>query len=315
VLLVTLLFGCAREAPQSGAASAAAGPGPAAAPAGPRSREGETCAATRDCEAGLRCVDAACARPIATRSAEYAAASGLAALARGDGKDAAARLERALAELDGAKEPAPVHLLCAHAQATLLAAGARDKVLLERAARALHRCVLTAPPASNDRAAALTALAGLERQGLDASLIARDQLVDAYLTGKPAIAAAEDLALIVSAPAATDKAFTRFVELLRSDAMRTRLAPCHRPWAEATQSDKLSATFKFRLKYYEADSEEYDKALLELEAPATPPDSSPASTAARSCLTDGLRAGAADYLKTVIGQRFLQEVTLTLAPR
>src|SRR5687768_1642315 len=102
----SLAMGCDPQArTASGVARADVGGGAA-------SRERESCGGTRDCEAGLRCLEGVCVKPAASRVADYHWAAGESAAAKGQHDVAAQAFALAMEKFP--PDQVPASLLCAY---------------------------------------------------------------------------------------------------------------------------------------------------------------------------------------------------------
>ena len=206
------------------------------------SAELESCAATADCAASLRCFAGTCVRDARSTLGDYLAARA----ARAASADAAiADYAEALATYESEKVAIPPDLDCAYGAALARAKGKADKA--ELAARVLHRCLLAAPVGSPLRTRALDALTDLDGVGLDPKQIARPQLADLYLTRAPAKPSTDALTVTVGAePAVTAKTFPLITDRLVAADLRAALIAC---WDQHAAGGALVARFPLKVTY------------------------------------------------------------------
>jgi hypothetical protein len=261
VALVLLVACDPRVQPATGEASAAV---PGVAP----SAEGETCATTSHCAAGLHCVEAVC-RPVkSSRLGDYYQAVGHAALGRGDGGAASEAFAKAIGAYEAANLAPPASLLCDAGMALRRKKG--DAKAAEQGARFLHRCALAAPPGTVDYRLAMDELAALEPEGLDANLLAKDQPGDMYLTRPSAKPVGEPKIEVAPGPKpARDKGYAAFLDKAKAAApVRAALAECWKAYSAASQKPLLSVTLELRYRQVLGDDDVVESAKLDLLTPS-----------------------------------------------
>lgn len=211
-----------------------------------KSKEYESCAATRDCQDDLRCFDQVCRRTARSVVGDYHAALGAAARQKGELEPAIAAYAAALGHYDAEKLALPPDIDCAYG-ATLAAARAK-KEHAELAARVLHRCLLALPPGSPLRDQALAQLATLSESGLDPLLLGASKVADLYLTKAPQKPSADKLAVTVSAnPTPNGKQFPQVTAKL--DELKPALVACWEKHNAATKKDELATTLSLKVAY------------------------------------------------------------------
>lgn len=242
-----LLAGLGVVACDAPAPTSVGGAGAPTAAAG-GSRAFESCAATRDCDDGLRCIDQVCRTAQRSVLGDLQAASGAAALRAGGTDAAIAAYAEALARYDAEKIAVPADVDCGYGAALLA-----DKAKPERAelaAKVLHRCVLATPPGSAPHATALAGLAELLPLGLDPAQVAKASPADLYLTKAaapvpvPSPAAVKvTLAFEPPPPARSAPALqTRLADTDVDAALRT----CFATWTGVTRQPALRVTLPVR---------------------------------------------------------------------
>jgi hypothetical protein len=278
------------------------GSGPAVLP----SHQYESCAATVDCESGLRCVDGACRSPDAVVVGDYHAAVGARALAAGDLDKAVAAYAEASNQYKAAGKEAPTWLDCAQGHALI---AARDnKEHAELAARVLHRCVTAAPVGSAMRGRGLADLAELGDLGLDPLILATPPTsADAYLTKGPVAPKAPPIdkvkVTVTSDGKASGKGWDALVAAVTG--ARPALLPC---WTAhgGEKAGSVAIAVRFRNKWEQSDiDEELDRYRLYAE-PAEGGDA-----AAGKCAVDALKPVVKDFRGT---GGFDTIATITLGP-
>lgn len=283
---------------------------PASSAALAYSREHESCSATSDCEAPLRCVEGACRRPTTSRLGEYYWASAELALRAGRAAAALEAFQRALGRFEEERIGAPPGLLCAYGDALRGQSG--DTKAAEQAARLYHRCLLAAAPGSSERRAALGGLAALEDLGLDPELLLRDAPADVYLTRPPRRPPLDALRVEVArTQPARSPGYEEWAAALGGPATRTALAGCYEAYWAATQKPRLAVPLSLRFKArWDEDEEAYVGGALEL---APGPGLAGPEAKAASCFVEALALPAAEFGKKSRGGSWEGSVTLTLS--
>jgi len=273
LLLVLGLAACDGRATASGSGEAAM----------PKrlSAELESCGATAHCADGLRCWDRVCMREGRSTLGDFHAARGQRALASGDGDGAVAAYALSLAAYDTDKLPAPPDIECAYGATLNRVRGTKEDA--ERAAAALHKCLLAVPASVGLRAQAMAGLAELESAGLDPALVALKEPARLYLTRAPSAPATDKLAISVSAdPVPRGKSYSLITERLAQPDARAAMIPCWEKNFAATQSKTLDAKLGIEVKYRpsEYDDEPGSFAI----AWSTPPGAPDASACVRAAV-------------------------------
>jgi hypothetical protein len=253
------------------------------AKAEPRAHEYETCGASRDCEAELRCFDHVCRRQARSTIGDYFAAAGALARGRGDLEAAIASYAQALAHYNADKLPLPPEIDCGYGAALAAARAKREHA--ELAARVLHRCVLAAPVASRMRDQALAELAGLADAGLDPVLLGAAKLADLYLTKSAARPASDKLTVsVVATPTPTGKSYALVPDKLKEADVRAALVACWDAHNLASRKDALTVTLGMKASYVASEYEdEAGTYVVKLDPPGPLAPGSP-DAAADACV-------------------------------
>lgn len=233
-------------------------------------REYESCASGADCEEPLRCVAAVCRRGARSTIGDFHAATGAAALARGDHEGAIAAYAAALAQYDGDKLALPPDVDCAYGAA--LVAGRANKRHAELAARVLHRCLLAVPAAGPLRDQALAQLVPLAEAGLDPRLLGAAKLADVYLA-LPAQPRTDDLRVsLTAAPAPAGKAFAAIAARVAEAELRPALIECWQAHAAAASPPVLVVPLAVKVVAVAGEYEDDPRTwTVRFEAPAAGP--------------------------------------------
>lgn len=273
------------------------------------SREYETCARTSDCAGDLRCFQGTCRVTVASVVGDYQAAAGALALQNGDASKAIEAYTAAVNRYESDKLTVPVEVLCGKGEA-LVALGSfadnRDKA--ELAARTLHECLRAAPVGTSGRKRALAALARLGAAGLDPELLARDELMTAYLTKQPAKPAASSITVKASGDVNSKaSSYTEFLTHVASDPVRDQLIACWDANWKATKNKTFDVGFKFKYYFQEGEYVEDDRDKLVIKSPA------PAEGTPERCVYDVLGPVADEFSKAKRrGGRWEGTITLSL---
>jgi hypothetical protein len=212
------------------------------------SAELESCGATAHCAEGLRCWDRVCMREGRSTLGDFHAARGQRAAASGDSDAAVAAYALSLAAYDTDKLAAPPDIECAYGATLARVRGTKEDA--ERAAAALHKCLLAVPVAVGLRAQAMAGLAELESAGLDPALVALKEPARLYLTRAPSAPATDKLTVSVSAdPVPRGKSYSLITERLAQPDARAALIPCWEKNFAASQSKTLDAKLGLEVKY------------------------------------------------------------------
>ena len=297
------LSGCDPQAhPASGVAHADMGGGAGGGASGYR----ESCATSRDCASGLRCLDGVCAGGQASRIGDYYWASGMAAAAKGNYAQAAQALAQAMEKYPA--DQVPAGLICAQGAALRRQADARTA---EQAARLLHRCLLATAPGSDNYRLAMGELVELEPLGLDPAVLERDKLAETYLV-RPALKPASDELTVgvTTAKPATNRLAQAWLTLIQGEDGKKALAKCYEDFWNATRKPAaaLPLTFKYKAKFDE-EEEVYQGGALEI-VPAVVP-SGPEGNATQ-CAASALSAVAMEFTRKGTGGSWQVDATLTL---
>ena len=271
------------------------------------SRQHESCASSLDCAEGLRCFHQVCRSPEASLIGDYHAAVGARALAGSNGEKAATAYTAAVNRYQSDKVPVPPALECAKGRA--LVALRQDRDQAEKAARALHSCLLGAPAGSKLREQALADLAILGDSGLDPELLARAEPMDTYLTKQPARPSTESLVVEASGDARTKAGtYTEFLALIEGAPMREKLVGCWESHWKATKKKELSVTIPFRYRFIRADFVEDDRDKLSIEG------DEPAAGSPERCVHDALATAAEEFSRGKrTGNRWEAAVTVDIS--
>jgi hypothetical protein len=236
------------------------------------SREYESCARTSDCADDLRCYHDICRVTTASVVGDYHAAAGALALQAGELDKAVEALAAAVNRYQSDKLDVPLDVLCGKGEALVaLSSSTTERDQAEQAARTLHECLRAAPVGASVRQRALAGLAQLGAAGLDPELLARDEAMSAYLTQQPAKPATSALTVKATGDAKSrPRAYTEFLEHVKSEAVRDRLVPCWEASWKATRSKTFSVTLGFKYFFHEGydETEDRDKMTIKSAAPA-----------------------------------------------
>ncbi len=277
-LAVLLVCGCdPRVEPATGEAMAAA---PGVLP----SAEGESCGTTTHCAGGLRCVEQVCRPQKVSRLGDYYQALGHAALGRGEAGAASEAFGKAIGAYESDKLAVPAALLCDSGVALRRKKG--DAKAAEQAARFLHRCVITAVPGSVDYRLGMSELAALDGEGLEPSLLSKDEPGDMYLSRPASRPVGEAKLEIAPGPTpARDKGYAAFLE--RAPGARPALLRCWETWTAAAQKPLLSVTVDLKYRQTLGDDDIVVAAKLDVLAPPGAPAGG-ADGAALACVRAAL---------------------------
>lgn len=257
-----------------------------------RSQLGETCGTSLHCAAGLRCLQQTCRSPRTSTLGEFHAAAGDTSIAANDVDMAIEHYTEAVNTYEADKIEPPAQLQCKLGAA--LTERRDDSVMGERAARALHRCLLGAPAGSSVRASAMRHLSLLLEVGLDPLLLARTEPADTYLTKAPQLPSIADVKVTAKAQGREpgSRTYAEWIEHLQTPAVKQALAPCWQAYVketlEATMSVTLSFKYSFRLDQYD----DFDRSTLVIGDVAPGSD---AAGAARTCMKAALDPIADNY--------------------
>jgi len=283
----------------------ASGAGESAMPKRP-SAELESCGATAHCAEGLRCWDRVCMREGRSTLGDFHAARGQRAAANGDGDGAVAAYALSLAAYDTDKLAAPPDIECAYGATLARVRGTKEDA--ERAAAALHKCLLAVPVAVGLRAQAMAGLAELESAGLDPALVALKEPARLYLTRAPSAPATDKLAVSVSAdPVPRGKSYALIVERLAQADARTAPIPCWEKNFAASQSKTLDAKLGLEVKYRPS---EYDDEPGSYAIAWSNPPAAGAAADAQACVR-----AAVEPLVAPLKLRDAFQATLTVSIR
>jgi len=230
-----------------------------------RSQLGESCSTSLHCATDLRCLDQICRSAKTSTLGEFYYAAGNTAMADKDVDRAIEAYTQAVNQYEADKVEPPAEAYCALGHA--LVQDRDDRTRAERAARALHRCVLGAPAGSALRDNAMRNLSLLLEVGLDPLLLARTELADAYLTKVPALPNVEDLKVtgVAVGRAPRSRTYTAWVEALAAPAVKQALAPCWTAYSKETREDTMSVVLSFKYGYRLDDYDDFDRSTLTIE--------------------------------------------------
>jgi hypothetical protein len=272
-----------------------------------KSRQLESCAASVDCQDGLRCFEQTCRRVDRSTLGDYQAAVAARAEAAGDLEAALAAYGEAQARYGAEKLVVPVELDCAYGAA--LARGRADRDRAELAARVLHRCLQAAPVGSSLRQAALRQLADLADLGLDPQHLASATPADVFLSKQPAAPRSDALAVAVTGdPPPPARSWPAITGKLTGAELRPALIKCWEAYYAAAKQPALAVTVPIKSRFVaDPDFEDEGKFSVALEDPdkATGPDAD-----AAACV----RAAIGPALKKAEGVRdsFTTRLVLTI---
>lgn len=292
--------GCDPSADASGAEAGQSG----------ASAELESCAATSQCQPGLRCVDRVCVPEVGSVLGDYHAATGRLALERGDVNGAIERFSRAVNqyESDGITPPAALYCEQGHA----LVADRTNPERAEVGARVLHRCLLRAPAASDLQRRALTDLALLDELGLEPLTLNRAEPADAYLTREARPLRPDELRVAVSGEGRA-RTFNRLISHLEGENLDETLAPCWNLYFDESGEEELTLEIPFSYDYRLGPTTAQDRAVVRIPNHDGPSGSGEAK--AHACAVDILKPMAAEYARRQsdnVGWR--EAVTLQITP-
>ena len=273
-----------------------------------KSRLLESCAATVDCQDGLRCFEQTCRRVDRSTLGDYQAAVAARAEAAGDLEAALAAYGEALSRYSAESLTTPVELDCAYG--TALARGRADRERAELAARVLHRCLRAAPVGSGLRQAAFRQLAELGELGLDPQHLAAETAADVFLSKQPAAPRADALAVTVTAdPAPPARTWPAITGKLTGAELRPALIKCWEAYYAAAKKPALAVTIPIKSRFVsDPDFEDEGKFSVGLEDGDKPAGGDAA--AADACV----RAAIGPVLKKAEGVRdsFTAKLVLTI---
>jgi hypothetical protein len=275
------------------------------------SAELESCAATSQCAAGLRCIERVCTPEAASVLGDYYAATGRLALERRDTSGAIERFSRAVNqyESDGVTPPAALYCEQGHA----LVADRMNPERAEVGARVLHRCLLRAPPGSELRRRALADLALLDELGLEPLTLNRSEPADAYLTRAPSRPPVENLKVTLAGEGTRARTFTRFVSHLESQDLADTLSSCWKDYWQATFNDELVVSIPFRYNFRLTRHEDFDRAVIVVPDDASAPSGEGMPEAYR-CAVDALAPIADEFSRTQYDEvRWNATIAFTIA--
>jgi len=213
-----------------------------------KSRELESCAATVDCQDGLRCFEQSCRRTDRSVLGDFNAAIAARAEDAGDLEAALTAYGDALKQYgdDGLKTP--VEIDCAYGRA--LVAGKANRERAELAARVLHRCLQATPPGSPLRTTTLAGLAELVELGLDPAHLASGTPADVFLSLSPAAPSTAKLTVGISAaPTPSGKSWPSVTAALNASELRPALVRCWETYYNATHTPQLAVTIGVKARF------------------------------------------------------------------
>ena len=300
VLLASLGLGCDPAAEASGAGGAGG------------SGALESCAATSQCEQGLRCIDNVCQAAVDSVLGDYHAALGRDALAQGNVNGAIERFSRAVNQYEADDLQPPASLYCDQGEALVA-----DRMNPERAevgARVLHRCLLMAPPGSTLRRRALAHLAKLDELGLEPVTLVRNELADAYLTRAPTRPPTDEVQVALEGSGTRARTFSRLVSHLESADLDAELAGCWEDFWTETYEEELSLAIPFQYNFRLTRYDDFDRAVIVV------PDGSPPSgkgmSDAYACVVEVVAPLADAFSRTQYDEvRWRAEISFTIGPQ
>ena len=255
-----------------------------------RAGQGETCAATSDCDTELLCVEATCRTQVSVPVGEYHWAAANLAREKGNVSEAEQGYREALAAFE-AEDAVPPELLCDYGAA--LRTKKSDRAVTERAARLLHRCFAQALVGSSLRRRAARELVALAPLGLDPAVLGRDGVIDGYLTLPPDAPDPDRVTVKVTGEGLDGRGSEAAVALLGSEDAARAVRPCMLEYWKATRKEalELPVAVVFRARYDDFD-ERYTGGTLALE-PA--PGLAGPELATSACVTRALAETTADF--------------------
>lgn len=213
-----------------------------------KSKELESCAATMDCQDGLRCFDQVCRRTDRSVIGDFKAAIAQKAEASGDLEGALTAYADALARYGSDNLKVPVEIDCAYGRA--LVKGKANRERAELAARVLHRCLQATPVGSSLRAMTLANLAELVELGLDPEHLANANAADVFLSKAAAAPSTAKLTVGVSAePTPNGKSWAAVSARLTANDLRPALVKCWETFYAATHSPQLAVSMNIKAKF------------------------------------------------------------------
>jgi hypothetical protein len=272
-----------------------------------KSRELESCAASKDCQDGLRCFDQVCRRTDRSTQGDLQAAIAARAEATGDLEAALAAYAEAISRYGADNLKTPVEIDCAYGRA--LVKGKANRERAELAARVLHRCLQATPAGAPLRATTLASLAELAELGLDPAHLSAVEAADVFLSKAPSAPSSAKLTVGVSAePTPGGKSWPVISARLGGTDLRPALVKCWEAYYAATKTPQLAVSMGLRARYI-PDPEYDDEGKWNLSVDETEGLTGP-DAAADSCV----RAALEPVFKKAEGVRdsFATRLTLTI---
>jgi len=272
-----------------------------------KSRELESCAATMDCQDGLRCFDQVCRRTDRSIQGDFLAALATRAEASGDLEAALSAYAESIARYGGDSLKVPVEIDCAYGRALVKAKVNRERA--ELAARVLHRCLQATPVGAPLRAMTLANLAELSELGLDPAHLSAAEAADVFLSKAPSTPSSAKLTVGVSAePTPGGKSWPVLSAKLGSTDLRPAFVRCWETYYAATKTPQLAVSMGLKARYVQ-NPEYEDEGRWSISVDETEGLTGP-DAAADSCV----RAALEPIFKKAEGVRdsFATRLTLTI---
>jgi hypothetical protein len=215
-----------------------------------KSREHESCAATIDCQDGLRCFERACRRTNRSTLGDFHAALAAQQHRAGQHDAAYATYAEAVSRYGSENLEVPAEIECAYGRALL--AGKSNPERAELAARKAHRCYWTSPAGGPLRAEALAVFAGLYDAGLDPAHVASEKAADKFLTRAAAAPDTARLAVgVVADPTPTGKSWPAVSARLSGADLKGPLVACWEKYYAAAHKPALAVSFGLKSRFVE----------------------------------------------------------------
>jgi hypothetical protein len=215
-----------------------------------KSKEFETCGATAHCAEDLRCFDHVCRRTQRSTIGDYWAAVGAAAHSKGEHDAAIEAYDSAIRQYGADKIAggAPPDIDCGLGAA--LAGGKAKPENAERAAQALHKCLLGVPTGSPLRDHALAELATLHDYGLQPVALGANKPGEQRYTKavEPKAPSTDKVSITITADQ-QPKAFGKIQDKIMES--KAALIECWEAHNKATKKDTVTATVGMKSYFYQ----------------------------------------------------------------
>jgi hypothetical protein len=213
-----------------------------------KSREYESCAASIDCQDGLRCFDRVCRRTNRSVLGDFHGALAAHLEATGNLEGALTAYAEAVSRYGSESLEAPPDLDCAYGRALIKAKSNPERA--ELAARKTHRCFWLSPAGGPLRAQALAQFAALYDAGLDPAHVASEKPADKFLTR--AAVRPDTARLVVTAtadPMPGGKSWPAVSARLAGADLRPALVACWEKYYAAAHKPALAVRFGMKARY------------------------------------------------------------------